>query len=300
MLLPLVSLAAPPTPEHLASLQHLQVSSPFLLVLLPEASRTSAGAVAHAALTDKCRVCAGPFAAGEAEGAAQWLDAGAQFVFFDCDVGSSEAVGAAADAMASLPAHRVMARVVGASLPADGAAALPVALGPALDVLRERAGVTAFLLPSDSPAVPAATLKELRSMAGSSARLVLVPGPGCAVTASSVGKLAKEEVDVAFAARVDSEGSEGGAEVEGSLLCLGATLAECIRSDRADGLFATVVADECGKILGLVYSSKESIVLAIREMRGIYYSRSRCVFWNRAAAAPRGTLAALSAFSPPV
>ena len=306
MLLPLVTLTSPPTPEHVASLLHLQVSSPYLLVLLPDAaSRTGAGAQAHAALLDRCRVCVGPFAASEAEGAALWLDAGALYVFFDCDVAAaSEDIGATVEALSSLPAHRIMVRVVGASLPAAGgegsssssssssggssgaAQALSPGLGPALEVLRERAGVAAFLLPSDGPSVSTATLKALRGMAGSSSRLALLPALGSPVTSSAVGALAREEVDVAFPACVQSP-SEGSAEVEGNLLCLGVTLAECIRSDRTDGLFTTVVADECGKILGLVYSSKESIVLAIREMRGIYFSRSRCAAPARAQPRPQ-------------
>ena len=347
MLLPLVTLGSPPTAEHVKSLLHLQVSSPYLLTLLPgEAARTAAGAQAHAALLDNCRVCAGPFRASEAEGAAVWLDNGALSVFFDFDVAASpEEVGAALEALASLPAYRVAVRIVGASLPAPGGAGgagagaaagalaessagagvggtaaaaaagstsgssssgsgsgsssssssssggapaapaapalLPAALGPALEVLRERAGITTFLLPCEGPGVTTATLKALRGLAGSTSRLALLPAPGCPVTASVVGGLAKEEVDVAFAASVETP-SESGAEVEGNLLCLGVTLAECIRSDRPDGLFTTVVADECGKLLGLVYSSKESLVLAIREMRGIYSSRSRC------AAAARG------------
>jgi phosphoribosyl-ATP pyrophosphohydrolase/phosphoribosyl-AMP cyclohydrolase/histidinol dehydrogenase len=69
----------------------------------------------------------------------------------------------------------------------------------------------------------------------------------------------------------------------------------CARSDRPDGLFATVVVDEVhalhishaqplsssrykiqvGKALGLVYSSKESLQEAIRTRQGVYYSRSR-------------------------
>ena len=292
MLLPLITLTEPPTPAHVTSLEHLQVCSPYLLIELPAAaSRTAAGAVAFAPLLDKCRVCAGPFGPTEAEGAALWLDGGAQSVFFDCDVSSPESVGATVEALSSMPLHRIQVRLVGATLPAAAAAAgaggaggseaggssppaLPVALGPALEVLRDRAGVASFLLPSASASLSIPTLKALRGLAGATSRLVLLPEVGSPVAASQVGAMAKEEVDVAFPACVDSPG-EGSAEVQGNLLCLGATLAECIRSDRADGLFTSVVADECGKVLGLVYSSRESIVLAIREMRGIYYSRSR-------------------------
>ena len=46
-------------------------------------------------------------------------------------------------------------------------------------------------------------------------------------------------------------------------------------SDRPDGLFPTVVVDERGVCLGLVYSSKQSIREAVRRRMGIYQSRSR-------------------------
>lgn len=52
-----------------------------------------------------------------------------------------------------------------------------------------------------------------------------------------------------------------------------------IHSDRSDGLYPTVVTDEDGVCLGLVYSSEESIETALRLQRGVYYSRSRKGLW---------------------
>lgn len=46
-------------------------------------------------------------------------------------------------------------------------------------------------------------------------------------------------------------------------------------SDRPDGLWPTVVEDEAGRCLGLVYSSGESLRAAVQEGRGIYWSRRR-------------------------
>ena len=46
-------------------------------------------------------------------------------------------------------------------------------------------------------------------------------------------------------------------------------------TDRPDGLYPTVVVDERGVCLGLVYSSQESIREAVRRRMGIYQSRSR-------------------------
>jgi phosphoribosyl-ATP pyrophosphohydrolase len=46
-------------------------------------------------------------------------------------------------------------------------------------------------------------------------------------------------------------------------------------SDRPDGLWPTVVCDERGVCLGLVYSNAESLRAAVDEGRGIYWSRRR-------------------------
>jgi phosphoribosyl-ATP pyrophosphohydrolase len=58
-------------------------------------------------------------------------------------------------------------------------------------------------------------------------------------------------------------------------LDLGEAVAAPLSSDRPDSLIPTVVADERGVALGLVYSSRESIKAAVNERRGIYQSRSR-------------------------
>lgn len=46
-------------------------------------------------------------------------------------------------------------------------------------------------------------------------------------------------------------------------------------SDRPDGLVPTVIVDERGVALGLVYSDRESVRRAVNERRGIYRSRTR-------------------------
>jgi len=58
-------------------------------------------------------------------------------------------------------------------------------------------------------------------------------------------------------------------------LDLGEAVAAPLSSDRPDGLIPTVVTDERGVALGLVYSSKDSIRAAVNERRGIYQSRRR-------------------------
>jgi phosphoribosyl-ATP pyrophosphohydrolase/phosphoribosyl-AMP cyclohydrolase/histidinol dehydrogenase len=62
---------------------------------------------------------------------------------------------------------------------------------------------------------------------------------------------------------------------------LGMAFAECIRTDRPDSLYTTVVCTRSGEALGLVYSSKESIVAALECGRGVYYSRSRNGLWRK-------------------
>jgi phosphoribosyl-AMP cyclohydrolase len=54
------------------------------------------------------------------------------------------------------------------------------------------------------------------------------------------------------------------------------------RTDRADGLYTTIVVDERGVALGLVYSSTESIVESIRTGTGVYQSRERGLWYKGA------------------
>mmetsp|Transcript_15200 Transcript_15200/g.31864 ORF Transcript_15200/g.31864 Transcript_15200/m.31864 type:complete len:529 (+) Transcript_15200:69-1655(+) len=62
---------------------------------------------------------------------------------------------------------------------------------------------------------------------------------------------------------------------------LGLCYAACIQTDREDGLFTTVVCSRGNEALGLVYSSKESVVAALQSGRGVYYSRSRSSLWRK-------------------
>jgi phosphoribosyl-ATP pyrophosphohydrolase/phosphoribosyl-AMP cyclohydrolase/histidinol dehydrogenase len=62
---------------------------------------------------------------------------------------------------------------------------------------------------------------------------------------------------------------------------LGLSYAACMKTDRPDGLYTTVVCTRNGEALGLVYSSKESIVAALQTGRGVYYSRSRQGLWRK-------------------
>jgi phosphoribosyl-ATP pyrophosphohydrolase len=74
--------------------------------------------------------------------------------------------------------------------------------------------------------------------------------------------------------RVGADAQVGMALYTGRL-DLAEALAAPLRSDRADGLWPTVVCDAAGRALGLVYSSLESLREAIATGAGVYQSRRR-------------------------
>lgn len=104
--------------------------------------------------------------------------------------------------------------------------------------------------------------------------------------------LVPELVKAAGAARVTIAGGIATASEVAALDALGAdaqvgmalytgrmeladALAAPMVSDRADGLWPTVVVDELGVALGLAYSNAESLREAVRSRRGVYHSRRR-------------------------
>jgi phosphoribosyl-ATP pyrophosphohydrolase len=80
--------------------------------------------------------------------------------------------------------------------------------------------------------------------------------------------------EVAALDRMGADAQVGMAIYTGRLELADAFAAPLI-SDRQDGLWPTVVVDEFGVALGLVYSSAQSLRRAIQERRGVYQSRSR-------------------------
>ncbi|OAL47250.1 tri-functional histidine biosynthesis protein [Pyrenochaeta sp. DS3sAY3a] len=67
---------------------------------------------------------------------------------------------------------------------------------------------------------------------------------------------------------------------EPSLLSVAKILMADATSDRPDGLFTTLVTDERGIALGLVYSSVESVAESLRTGRGVYQSRKRGLWYK--------------------
>lgn len=80
--------------------------------------------------------------------------------------------------------------------------------------------------------------------------------------------------EVAALDRLGCDAQVGMALYKGQL-GLAEAFAAPLTSDRADGLWPTVVVDEPGIALGLVYSDLESLRAALERGQGIYHSRSR-------------------------
>lgn len=101
--------------------------------------------------------------------------------------------------------------------------------------------------------------------------VVEAAGKDCRVTIAG-GVTTAEEIKALDAIGADAQ--VGMALYTGRLDLADAIMAPMV-TDRPDGLYPTVVVDERGVCLGLVYSSKESIREAVRRRIGIYQSRSR-------------------------
>ncbi len=78
-------------------------------------------------------------------------------------------------------------------------------------------------------------------------------------------------------ARLDTMGADvqAGTAIATGELSLAAAFSAPLNSDRPDGLWPTIVCDEGGRFLGLVYSDLESLNAAFESGRGVYKSRSR-------------------------
>ena len=105
---------------------------------------------------------------------------------------------------------------------------------------------------------------ELKEAAGD---VPLVVAGGIA-TADEIGRLDAMGIDVQV----------GMALYTGKIDLTDALLA-CLKTDRPDGLYSTVISNELGETLGLAYSDAESLRAAIERGVGAYHSRSRQKLW---------------------
>ena len=87
--------------------------------------------------------------------------------------------------------------------------------------------------------------------------------------------------EIAWLDRAGADAQVGMALYRGNLDLAEAFTAP-LGSERPDGLWPTIVTDERGGALGLVWSSLESVRTAIDEGRGVYHSRSRGL-WRKGA-----------------
>ncbi|MDE2720599.1 histidinol dehydrogenase [Candidatus Palauibacter polyketidifaciens] len=192
------------------------------------------------------------------EAALDWLDAGARQVI----------LGTAAnpDVLGELPAERVIAALDAR----DGEVVVEgwqrgtgrgvIGRMEELDGLASGYLVTFVEVEGTLGGIPLDRVAALVAAAGS-ARVTVAGG-------------VREVSEIAALDRMGADAQVGMAIYSGRME-LGDAIAAPLKSDRADGLWATVVEDTGGRALGLAWSSAESLRTAVRERRGVYQSRSR-------------------------
>jgi phosphoribosyl-ATP pyrophosphohydrolase len=99
-----------------------------------------------------------------------------------------------------------------------------------------------------------------------------VTAAGGITTAAEVGQLD----------RIGADAQVGMALYSGRL-SLGDAVAAPLTKPLPGDVWPTVVCDEAGRTLGLVWSTRESLARAVGERRGIYWSRSRQAIWEKGA-----------------
>ncbi len=194
--------------------------------------------------------------------ALDWLDAGATRVV----IGTS----ASPAFCSALPKDRVIAAV-------DARAGSLV-----LDGWREETGVDVLERIADlAPVVGGFLLTQVEHegrMRGFSLGLVEAAvgvASGCHVTAAG-GITTPDEI-----AQLDKVGADAqvGMALYTGCLSLGQAVSASLRHPVGEGLWPTVVCDESGIALGLVWSTRDTLAQAIEERRGVYWSRSRNSIW---------------------
>lgn len=209
-----------------------------------------------------CRVGGG---IRDAESALRWLDRGAAKVILG--------TRATPDVLAHLPRERVIAAVDGhdGEVVVDGWRTRTGARVE--DRLRELAPfVGGFLVTS---------VEREGRMQGVDlewiARCVAAAAPARVTIAGGVTSAA----EIAAIDRLGADAQVGMALYTGRLALADAFAAPLV-SDRADGLWPTLVCDERGGALGLAWSDRESLVAALASGEGVYRSRTRGL-WRKGA-----------------
>lgn len=208
-----------------------------------------------------CRVGGG---IRDAQTAIDWLDAGARKVILG--------TAATPEILQSLPRERVIA---------------------ALDARNDRVVVEGWKVQTDATIED--RMRELKDfVSGFLVTFVEREGRMGGMPLDRVGQLVEVAGDAkltaaggvrdaADIAAIDAMGADTqvGMALYTGAMDLADGLTSCLRSDRSDGLWPTVVCDERGVALGLVYSNQESVRESIETGRGVYYSRSRGGIWRK-------------------
>jgi len=109
-----------------------------------------------------------------------------------------------------------------------------------------------------------------------------IPKHSSASTATKVAASTSDKtIHAVFKAKPLKAGAGGEESGDGEGVDILSAYIAGVRSDRPDGLYPTVVCDEHGVCLGLVYSNDVSICAAVFEKKGIYWSRSRGGLWRK-------------------
>jgi len=116
---------------------------------------------------------------------------------------------------------------------------------------------------------------EMRGFDSAAVAAVVRASEGARVTAAGGITTPKE---IAELDRVGADAQVGMALYTGTL-SLGDAVAAPLVKPLPGEVWPTVVCDEAGRTLGLVWSTRESLARAVAERRGIYWSRSRQSLW---------------------
>ncbi|KAI9258918.1 histidinol dehydrogenase-domain-containing protein [Phascolomyces articulosus] len=112
---------------------------------------------------------------------------------------------------------------------------------------------------------------------GGERRVIVNEGSDSLVTLEAIAKLNVVNLDVIIsAAHLTAQEEEQGKINIGQAFLVTAT------TDRADGLFTTMVVDERNTALGLVYSSVKSVSESLKTGQGVYQSRNRGLWYKGA------------------
>ncbi|MGI9649014.1 MAG: phosphoribosyl-ATP diphosphatase [Acidimicrobiia bacterium] len=211
----------------------------------------------------RCRVGGG---IRTTDAARRWLDAGAERVI----IGTAASV----EFCAQLPRDRVVAAV-------DAEHGEVVVEGwetrtgfPVLDRITQLAPVVGgFLLTQ---------VEHEGAMAGFDVELVeaAVAAAGTARVTAAGGITTAGEIADLHALGADAQ---IGMALYSGALALGEAIAAPLTRPIDGELWPTVVVDELGTSLGLVWSSRESLTEAVARRRGVYWSRSRRELWVKGA-----------------